>query len=191
MHCSCNEQNEETELDCWRIQTLIQMQIMCLHVYLLDKALVQISISSALWLESKELFLNKKIATRFPRKRKLSLVFLFCPGATGIEDRLQDGVPDTIVSLQEAGMKIWVLTGDKQETAVNIAYSCKLLNQRDTVFTINTENKVSKGGQNAQNLLSYPFFVSCNLAFLCFRPHSTKNSQKAPKSIRPKTVDNT
>ncbi|XP_057891085.1 phospholipid-transporting ATPase VB [Melospiza georgiana] len=62
-------------------------------------------------------------------------------GATGIEDRLQDGVPDTIVSLREAGIKIWVLTGDKQETAVNIAYSCKLLNQRDTVFTINTENK--------------------------------------------------
>ncbi|XP_056358393.1 phospholipid-transporting ATPase VB [Oenanthe melanoleuca] len=62
-------------------------------------------------------------------------------GATAIEDRLQDGVPDTIVSLREAGIKIWVLTGDKQETAVNIAYSCKLLNQRDTVFTINTENK--------------------------------------------------
>ncbi|XP_049685050.1 phospholipid-transporting ATPase VB [Accipiter gentilis] len=62
-------------------------------------------------------------------------------GATGIEDRLQGGVPDTIAALREAGIKIWVLTGDKQETAVNIAYSCKLLNQRDTVFTINTENK--------------------------------------------------
>ncbi|XP_009683886.2 phospholipid-transporting ATPase VB isoform X2 [Struthio camelus] len=62
-------------------------------------------------------------------------------GATGIEDRLQEGVPDTIAALREAGIQIWVLTGDKQETAVNIAYSCKLLNQRDTVFTINTENK--------------------------------------------------
>ncbi|XP_076206227.1 phospholipid-transporting ATPase VB isoform X1 [Aptenodytes patagonicus] len=62
-------------------------------------------------------------------------------GATGIEDRLQDRVPDTIAALREAGIQIWVLTGDKQETAVNIAYSCKLLNQRDTVFTINTENK--------------------------------------------------
>ncbi|KAM6116147.1 phospholipid-transporting ATPase VB [Pterocles gutturalis] len=62
-------------------------------------------------------------------------------GATGIEDRLQDGVPDTIEALREAGIQIWVLTGDKQETAVNIAYSCKLLKQRDTVFTINTENK--------------------------------------------------
>nr|XP_021144917.1 probable phospholipid-transporting ATPase VB [Columba livia]XP_021144918.1 probable phospholipid-transporting ATPase VB [Columba livia]XP_021144920.1 probable phospholipid-transporting ATPase VB [Columba livia]XP_021144921.1 probable phospholipid-transporting ATPase VB [Columba livia]XP_021144922.1 probable phospholipid-transporting ATPase VB [Columba livia]XP_021144923.1 probable phospholipid-transporting ATPase VB [Columba livia] len=62
-------------------------------------------------------------------------------GATGIEDRLQDGVPDTITALREAGIKIWVLTGDKQETAVNIAYSCKLLKQGDTVFTINTESK--------------------------------------------------
>ncbi|XP_030428907.1 probable phospholipid-transporting ATPase VB isoform X2 [Gopherus evgoodei] len=62
-------------------------------------------------------------------------------GATGIEDRLQEGVPDTIAALREAGIQIWVLTGDKQETAVNIAYSCKLLDQKDTVFTINTENK--------------------------------------------------
>uniref|UniRef100_A0A8C8VG02 Phospholipid-transporting ATPase n=1 Tax=Pelusios castaneus TaxID=367368 RepID=A0A8C8VG02_9SAUR len=62
-------------------------------------------------------------------------------GATGIEDRLQDGVPDTIAALREAGIQIWVLTGDKQETAVNIAHSCKLLDQKDTVFTINTENK--------------------------------------------------
>ncbi|XP_041443971.1 phospholipid-transporting ATPase VB isoform X2 [Xenopus laevis] len=62
-------------------------------------------------------------------------------GATGIEDRLQEGVPDTIASLREAGINIWVLTGDKQETAINIAYSCQLLDQSDTVFTINTESK--------------------------------------------------
>ncbi|KAL6088198.1 hypothetical protein STEG23_000715, partial [Scotinomys teguina] len=62
-------------------------------------------------------------------------------GATGIEDRLQEGVPDTIAALREAGIQLWVLTGDKQETAVNIAYSCKLLDQTDTVYSINTENK--------------------------------------------------
>ncbi|XP_040200658.1 phospholipid-transporting ATPase VB [Rana temporaria] len=62
-------------------------------------------------------------------------------GATGIEDRLQEGVPDTIAALREAGINIWVLTGDKQETAVNIAYSCQLLDQNDMVFTINTESK--------------------------------------------------
>ncbi|KAM7410157.1 hypothetical protein PAMA_001550 [Pampus argenteus] len=48
-------------------------------------------------------------------------------GVTAIEDRLQDGVPETISLLQQAGLKVWVLTGDKKETAVNIGYSCKLL----------------------------------------------------------------
>ena len=37
-------------------------------------------------------------------------------GATGIEDRLQDGVPETIARLREGGLKVWVLTGDKQVT---------------------------------------------------------------------------
>eukprot|EP00794_Sanderia_malayensis_P011228 gene11228-12407_t len=45
-------------------------------------------------------------------------------GATAVEDRLQDGVKDTIESLRIAGIKVWVLTGDKQETAVNISHSC-------------------------------------------------------------------
>uniref|UniRef100_A0AAR2KWY8 Phospholipid-transporting ATPase n=1 Tax=Pygocentrus nattereri TaxID=42514 RepID=A0AAR2KWY8_PYGNA len=63
-------------------------------------------------------------------------------GATGIEDRLQENVPETIQALREAGIQVWVLTGDKLETAVNIAYSCKLLDQRDLVFTFNMENKV-------------------------------------------------
>ena len=41
-------------------------------------------------------------------------------GATAIEDKLQDGVAQTIANLELAGIKIWVLTGDKQETAINI-----------------------------------------------------------------------
>ncbi|XP_065308514.1 phospholipid-transporting ATPase ID isoform X1 [Dermacentor albipictus] len=48
-------------------------------------------------------------------------------GATAIEDKLQDGVPQAIANLAMAGIKIWVLTGDKQETAINIGYSCQLL----------------------------------------------------------------
>lgn len=48
-------------------------------------------------------------------------------GVTAIEDKLQDGVPEAIANLQLAGIKIWVLTGDKQETAINIGYSCQLL----------------------------------------------------------------
>jgi P-type E1-E2 ATPase len=43
-------------------------------------------------------------------------------GATAIEDKLQEGVPQCIETLRKAGIKIWVLTGDKLETAINIAY---------------------------------------------------------------------
>ncbi|KAM7048423.1 phospholipid-transporting ATPase VA isoform 1-T1 [Molossus nigricans] len=62
-------------------------------------------------------------------------------GATGIEDRLQDGVPETIAKLRQAGLQIWVLTGDKQETAINIAYACKLLDQDEDVLTLNAESQ--------------------------------------------------
>ncbi|XP_058150801.1 LOW QUALITY PROTEIN: phospholipid-transporting ATPase VA [Dasypus novemcinctus] len=62
-------------------------------------------------------------------------------GATGIEDRLQDGVPETIAKLRQAGLQIWVLTGDKQETAVNIAYACKLLDRDEEVLTLNADSQ--------------------------------------------------
>jgi len=52
---------------------------------------------------------------------------LMLVGGTAIEDRLQDGVPDTIALLGTAGIKLWVLTGDKVETAINIGFSCNLL----------------------------------------------------------------
>lgn len=64
-------------------------------------------------------------------------------GATGIVDRLQEEVPDTVEALQRAGVKVWVLTGDKQETAINIAHSCKLLCPSDELLTVNCESKVS------------------------------------------------
>uniref|UniRef100_A0AAQ6IBE0 Phospholipid-transporting ATPase n=1 Tax=Anabas testudineus TaxID=64144 RepID=A0AAQ6IBE0_ANATE len=47
-------------------------------------------------------------------------------GATAVEDKLQEGVPQTIEQLAKADIKIWVLTGDKQETAENIGYSCNI-----------------------------------------------------------------
>uniref|UniRef100_A0A8B9K3M5 Phospholipid-transporting ATPase n=1 Tax=Astyanax mexicanus TaxID=7994 RepID=A0A8B9K3M5_ASTMX len=62
-------------------------------------------------------------------------------GATGIVDRLQEEVPETIEALQRAGIKVWVLTGDKQETAVNIACACKLLRPTDQLLTANCDSK--------------------------------------------------
>uniref|UniRef100_A0A8C5HD07 Phospholipid-transporting ATPase n=1 Tax=Gouania willdenowi TaxID=441366 RepID=A0A8C5HD07_GOUWI len=67
-------------------------------------------------------------------------------GATAIEDKLQDGVPETIAKLAKADIKIWVLTGDKKETAENIGFSCSLLTDdmdihygEDTCFTITSK----------------------------------------------------
>ncbi|KAJ7386092.1 putative phospholipid-transporting ATPase VB [Desmophyllum pertusum] len=62
-------------------------------------------------------------------------------GATGIEDRLQDGVPETIARLREGGLKVWVLTGDKQETAINVAYSCRLLDNNMQKVILNAKSK--------------------------------------------------
>ncbi|CAH1972049.1 unnamed protein product [Acanthoscelides obtectus] len=58
-------------------------------------------------------------------------------GVSGIEDELQDGVPNTIASLREAMINIWVLTGDKQQTAINIGYSSKLLEHSMKLIVMN------------------------------------------------------
>ncbi|XGW29080.1 hypothetical protein V3C99_008684, partial [Haemonchus contortus] len=69
----------------------------------------------------------------YNREKKLEAVYeemerdMTLIGGTAIEDKLQDGVPEAIARLAEANIKIWVLTGDKTETAINIAYSCRLL----------------------------------------------------------------
>jgi P-type E1-E2 ATPase len=49
---------------------------------------------------------------------------------------LQDEVPQVIEEMRQAGMKVWVLTGDKLETAENIGYSCKLFSAQTNLFRI-------------------------------------------------------
>ncbi|BDA48078.1 probable phospholipid-transporting ATPase 7 [Coccomyxa sp. Obi] len=58
-------------------------------------------------------------------------------GVTAIEDKLQDGVPEAIQTLVTAGIKVWMITGDKQETAINIAIACKLVHHPDSLIVIN------------------------------------------------------
>lgn len=57
-------------------------------------------------------------------------------GSTAIEDRLQDEVADTIQFMKKTGIKVWVLTGDKIETAVNIGFSAGLLDNDMHKFEI-------------------------------------------------------
>ncbi|XP_038160216.1 probable phospholipid-transporting ATPase VA, partial [Cyprinodon tularosa] len=103
-------------------------------------------------------------------------------GATGIEDRLQDGVPETIASLRKAGLQIWVLTGDKQETAVNIAYACKLLDPDEEMLTLNADS------QEACAVLLEESLHYIQAKFLCSSgDQSTKtfNSNLEPFEIYP------
>uniref|UniRef100_A0A2K6GZY8 ATPase phospholipid transporting 8B1 n=1 Tax=Propithecus coquereli TaxID=379532 RepID=A0A2K6GZY8_PROCO len=92
-------------------------------------------------------------------------------GATAIEDKLQDGVPETISKLAKADIKIWVLTGDKKETAENIGFACELLTEDTTVCygeDINSllhtrmENQRNRGGVYAKFAppVHEPFFPS-------------------------------
>uniref|UniRef100_A0A8D1T477 Phospholipid-transporting ATPase n=1 Tax=Sus scrofa TaxID=9823 RepID=A0A8D1T477_PIG len=91
------------------------------------------------------------------RENKISLVYeeiekdLMLLGATAIEDKLQDGVPETIFTLNKAKIKVWVLTGDKQETAVNIAYACNIFHdEMDGIFIVE-----GKDNETVQQELRY------------------------------------
>ncbi|KAL1870202.1 drs2 neo1 protein [Diaporthe australafricana] len=57
-------------------------------------------------------------------------------GASAIEDKLQEGVPDTIDKLRRANIKIWMLTGDKRETAINIAHSARICLPESEVYIL-------------------------------------------------------
>ncbi|XP_044724674.1 haloacid dehalogenase-like hydrolase domain-containing protein [Hirsutella rhossiliensis] len=57
-------------------------------------------------------------------------------GATAIEDKLQKGVPETIDRLRRANIKIWMLTGDKRETAINIAHSARICRPGSDLYVL-------------------------------------------------------
>jgi phospholipid-translocating ATPase len=69
-------------------------------------------------------------------------------GASAIEDKLQKGVPETIDRLRRANIKIWMLTGDKRETAINIAHSARICQPESEMFILD----VNKGDLEAQLL---------------------------------------
>lgn len=90
-------------------------------------------------------------------------------GATAIEDKLQDGVPETISRLSKADIKIWVLTGDKKETAENIGFSCELLTEETAIcygeetsalLQTRLENQRNRAGSSPHSSLrmNEPFF---------------------------------
>lgn len=82
------------------------------------------------WLEAKASMGNRKaLMENAAAEIERELILVAC---TAIEDKLQDGVPETIASLQEGNIDVWMLTGDKVETAKNIAITCRLISDEMT-----------------------------------------------------------
>ena len=77
---------------------------------------------------------------------------LILQGATAIEDGLQEGVPEALAQLTDAGIHVWMITGDKVGTAKNIAVACNLLKLPEMKLIEFTkeavdDNLLSKGGK--------------------------------------------
>ena len=85
-------------------------------------------------------------------------------GGTVVEDKLQENVPETIKELRAAGIKLWVLTGDKLDTAKNIGYSCNLLSSEQKLFTL-------KVMQNDEILVKEDPFKEMNNFFIEFQEY--------------------
>lgn len=101
-------------------------------------------------------------------------------GCTGVDDRLQPAVPQVIEDLHYAGIKVWVLTGDKLETAVSIGRSCHVL--KDTTYNaiINgqSESEVIKQLQQYMN-----FIVAGQLASAAFDQISSQSRQVSNRQL--------
>ena len=79
-------------------------------------------------------------------------------GATAIEDQLQDEVDKIIKAMMETGMKVWMLTGDKFDTAKNIAISCKLFEENMKIYEIKNDENIKQLKSSLVNILKQEEF---------------------------------
>ena len=113
----------------------VSMKLLSQEEYNLFSSEVKKALTS---LENKEEILEK-IYDKIERD-------LYIIGATIVEDKLQENVPETIRDLRLADIKIWMLTGDKMDTAENIAKSCNLIN--DDIFLFRLCGNKNSGDSN-------------------------------------------
>lgn len=90
-------------------------------------------------------------------------------GATALEDKLQVGVPETIEKLHQAGIKLWILTGDKLQTAIEIGFSCNLLSSDMEIMIVSADHE-----QGARAQLE----AACNKIAASGRPVVVRGKQK-------------
>ena len=86
-------------------------------------------------------------------------------GATAIEDQLQDNVDDTIESILKTGIKVWMLTGDKMDTAKNIALSCKLFKESMNIIEIEENIKNIDLENKFNNIIHTKNFTDNNIEY--------------------------
>lgn len=120
-------------------------------------ALAYRKIDEAAYNEWNDVFLKAKTTIGPDRDAKLDEASdliekdLILVGVTAVEDKLQKGVPECIDKLALAGLKIWVLTGDKLETAINIGFACSLLRQDMKQITISLDTPSVKSAEELNN----------------------------------------
>ena len=74
-------------------------------------------------------------------------------GVTGVEDRLQDGVEQTVQKLRAAGIRVWVLTGDKLETARHVAFSARIFDQTIRVHELCSIESLEQAERSIHTLI--------------------------------------
>ena len=72
-------------------------------------------------------------------------------GCTSVEDKLQDDVPKVIANMIDANIKVWMLTGDKLETAENIGFSCRLIQDDFKRLYLKAPKKVNEDVKQAED----------------------------------------
>ncbi|KFQ86880.1 putative phospholipid-transporting ATPase IK, partial [Phoenicopterus ruber ruber] len=100
-------------------------------------------------------------------------------GATAIEDKLQDGVPETIQLLKLGNIKVWVLTGDKQETAMNIGYACKLLTDDMEILEEKEISEILEAYWVSNSSLSGSGEALCSGRLSQQRPEASRHKKRA------------
>ncbi|KAJ8421880.1 hypothetical protein Cgig2_025507 [Carnegiea gigantea] len=109
-------------------------------------------------------------------------------GATGVDDKLQDGVPEAVESLRQAGIKVWVLTGDKRETAISIGLSCKLLTIDMQQIIINGASKEECKTLLAEAKSKYLGSACCGDQNLKWKKDTMSSYLKIPDEPRSKNT---
>ncbi|KAL8454846.1 hypothetical protein Emed_000025 [Eimeria media] len=101
-------------------------------------------------------------------------------GCTGIDDKLQDEVVETISDLKAAGVKVWVLTGDKLETAISIGHSCSILTDRTYNAIVDSKSEEAVREQLHQYM---SYIVAAQLASDAFEMVALKSLQPQASEV--------